>query len=162
MTTAGARMRIILGRYLISDTGLIFHVSKLFLPLKTQLCPSGYHRVRIGRRWYRVHVLVAKAFLPKRRRRDMVVAHLDGNKDNNKATNLQWKTKSQNERDKKKHGTAPKGGHRTPTPLDLIKSILSSTDNHSATARKLGLHRSSVARIRAGTRRGSVSQRRAS
>lgn len=156
------RLRVILDRYLISDTGLVFHTSKLFLPLKTQLCPSGYHRVRIGRRWYRVHVLVAKAFLPKRRTRDMVVAHLDGNKNNNKATNLQWKTKSQNERDKKKHGTAPKGGHRKPTSPDLVKAILSSREDHSATARRLGLHRSSVARIRAGTRRGSVSQQRAS
>jgi len=39
--------------------------------------------------------------------------HLDGDKSNNKADNLDWGTASQNNLDKRKHGTNP-GGERNP------------------------------------------------
>lgn len=56
------------------------------------------------------HRLVAFAFLgfpPSEKHTD--VAHKDGNKINNRLTNLYWATRSQNEFDKAKHGTDCRG-----------------------------------------------------
>jgi hypothetical protein len=41
----------------------------------------------------------------------MEARHLNGNRHDNRSTNLTWGTKSQNECDKAKHGTAPRGTH---------------------------------------------------
>lgn len=55
-----------------------------------------------------IHGLVAEAFHGPRPE-GMEVRHLDGNRLNNDATNLRWGTRSQNMRDKERHGTAPRG-----------------------------------------------------
>lgn len=55
-----------------------------------------------------IHGLVAEAFHGPRPD-GMEVRHLDGDRLNNDATNLRWGTRSQNMRDKERHGTAPRG-----------------------------------------------------
>lgn len=51
----------------------------------------GYHIVKLGNKNIPVHRLVAKAFVPNPHNYE-VVNHLDGNKLNNKAGNLEWTT----------------------------------------------------------------------
>ena len=55
--------------------------------LKTFL-HRGYHYVNIGRKNFRVHRLVALAFLPNDDIHLDTVDHKDGNKDNNTLSNL--------------------------------------------------------------------------
>lgn len=67
-------------------------------------------------RLYEVHRLVALAFLgapPEGRE----VAHLDGKGTNNFLSNLQYKTKADNESDKVAHGTLLRGEHHYATVL---------------------------------------------
>lgn len=60
---------------------------------------GGYLKVRfkekqIGRN-YRVHILVAKAFIPNPENK-LEVNHKDGDKHNNHVDNLEWSTRSEN------------------------------------------------------------------
>lgn len=67
--------------------------------LKHQICRSGYHRVGIcingKRKMYSVHRLVAMRYLPVRNI-DMEINHIDGDKSNNKVSNLEWVTHKEN------------------------------------------------------------------
>lgn len=51
---------------------------------------NGYHLVSIGGLNYRVHRLVALAFIHNNDDTKITVDHIDANKDNNTAENLQW------------------------------------------------------------------------
>lgn len=55
-----------------------------------------------------LHCLVAEVFHGLRPL-GLEVRHIDGNSENNDATNLCWGTRAQNMRDKERHGTAPWG-----------------------------------------------------
>lgn len=59
---------------------------------KTQ---DGYLMVALAGRTFRVNRLVAAAFIPNPDNKP-VVNHIDGNKENNKADNLEWATISEN------------------------------------------------------------------
>lgn len=67
--------------------------------LKTSLDRKGYHRLRmtIKRQKYcfKLHRLVAQAFIPNPDNKPQV-NHIDGNKDNNAASNLEWVTNKEN------------------------------------------------------------------
>lgn len=81
------------GLYSVSNTGKVFSVRRRIL-LKGKIDRYGYKAVVLwnGQNNYRtVHRLVAEAFIPKIEGRN-VVNHLDGNKLNNKAENLEWTT----------------------------------------------------------------------
>jgi len=52
-----------------------------------------------------IHRLVCEAFLGPAPTSNHEVAHLDGDKSNNRASNLRWATHIENERDKNEHGT---------------------------------------------------------
>jgi hypothetical protein len=43
-----------------------------------------------------LHILVAQLFLPEPKVEGLIVDHIDGHKDNPKATNLEWITRSEN------------------------------------------------------------------
>jgi hypothetical protein len=57
--------------------------------------PSGYKSVNIQNKAYRVHVLVAIAFIPNPNNYT-IVDHINGKKDDNRVENLRWVTQSQN------------------------------------------------------------------
>lgn len=67
--------------------------------LKTQPDKKGYHRLRITinreKMSFKLHREVAKAFIPNPDNLPQV-NHIDGNKDNNAVSNLEWCTNQQN------------------------------------------------------------------
>ena len=56
---------------------------------------KGYRRVRLRGKTFKVHRLVAEAFLPNPDKLPYVI-HLDGDKNNNDVSNLQWSYKQTN------------------------------------------------------------------
>ena len=119
--------------------------------------PRGYRRVNIylgGKRWKQVflHVLVCEAFHGPRPEGCMV-AHRDGNKDNNAASNLGWVTQWQNEHDKRVHGTALLGERHhqaklTENDVYAIRARLDSGERGSVLAREYGLSQTTISHIR--------------
>ena len=57
----------------------------------------GYARVRIKGKRYKIHRLVAETFIPNPEDK-REVNHKDGNKLNNRADNLEWATRSENQK----------------------------------------------------------------
>lgn len=57
----------------------------------------GYARVRIKGKRYKIHRLVAETFIPNPGNK-REVNHKDGNKLNNRADNLEWATRSENQK----------------------------------------------------------------
>lgn len=57
----------------------------------------GYMRVRIKGKHYKIHRLVAETFIPNPENK-REVNHKDGNKLNNRADNLEWATRSENQK----------------------------------------------------------------
>lgn len=84
--------------YLISDTGLVKRI-KTNMVLKPWRVSHGYERVEVYRNGkYNseyVHRLVAETFLPRHPLRNEV-NHIDGSKDNNNVSNLEWVTRKEN------------------------------------------------------------------
>lgn len=80
-------------RYRITKTGKIWDVkSEKFV--KTHLT-NGYYRVQIDSRKYAVHRLVAKTFIPRLDGKTYV-NHINENKEDNRAENLEWVTQKEN------------------------------------------------------------------
>jgi hypothetical protein len=89
---------------------------------------GGYLRVTIHHNGYRLtrytHILVCTLFHKPKPEVNMVVAHLDGNKLNNAASNLAWKTFQENEQDKKLHGTYNHVGEKNPKAKLTLGDVL--------------------------------------
>jgi len=94
------------GYYKISNTGKVYSykTNKILSP---GLCGSGYKKVQIGKdKKYKnrmIHRLVAEAFIPNPENK-RTVNHIDGNKQNNDVSNLEWNTYSENLKHAYKHG----------------------------------------------------------
>lgn len=67
---------------------------------------TGYYHLYIGGKMVYLHRLVASVWCPRGVDCD-VVDHIDGNKGNNSADNLEWVTKSENDKRKIRSGLAP-------------------------------------------------------
>lgn len=87
--------------YAISDEGQIFNLRTGHEKHKVVM-QSGYEYIHLNKgdkngRMFRVHRLVAKAFIPNPDRLPQV-NHINGNKQDNRASNLEWCTPLQNQR----------------------------------------------------------------
>lgn len=95
-----------LDRYIINKNG-----DKQYFPGKylTQGISDSYLKVTLSKnnkqRTFRVHILVAIAFIPNPENKPEV-NHIDGNKKNNKVNNLEWNTRSENELHAYRNGLA--------------------------------------------------------
>jgi hypothetical protein len=63
--------------------------------LATTITNKGYETIMIKKKSYKIHRLVAQAFIPNPENKPQV-NHLDGNKLNNNISNLEWATNSDN------------------------------------------------------------------
>lgn len=89
--------------YWISDQGRVYNwATKRYL--KGSINAYGYRHLRIDGRERTVHGLVAQEFLGPRPV-GLETRHLDGDRLNNTVGNLAYGTRSQNQQDRKRHGT---------------------------------------------------------
>lgn len=123
--------------------------------IKGQLGENGYFFVNLwendGCTRHAIHRLVAFAFLGMPPTVSHEVAHGDGTRTNNLASNLRWATRSENHRDKELHGTHQVGernGHSKLTS-EQVREILAHpiTCNRSELARRYGVSQVTVTRI---------------
>lgn len=98
--------------YSVSDCGMVKN-NTTGRVLKNQRNTDGYFVVSLptekGFRTFRVHRLVADAFLPPPNEGQTEVAHNDGTTTRNDVANLRWATKAENQRDRLAHGTHSRG-----------------------------------------------------
>ena len=81
--------------------------------LKQRTLLEGYKSVGLSylsvSKSYLVHTLVALAFVGPKPTPKHIVAHWDNDEGNNFYKNLRWATNKENDLDKDRHGTRPKG-----------------------------------------------------
>lgn len=85
-------------RYKVSSFGRIMSVRKKgCMIMKPGLGTNGYLQLKLGNdhKEYRIHRLVAEAFIPNPEEKEEV-NHIDGIKTNNHVDNLEWTTRSEN------------------------------------------------------------------
>lgn len=104
--------------YFVSDDGSVWSAlgwrGKGYLKLKYDLDLKGYPSLRLKlsdgkRKRLRVHRIVAAAFLPPRPSFAHEVRHLNGDKTDNRASNLAWGTRAENAADREMHGRTSRG-----------------------------------------------------
>lgn len=82
--------------YLVTPKGEIYSLkSKMYISPKKSI--SGYLQVRIDKKDYNIHELVADIYLPSPNGEKNKIVHIDGNKENNHVDNLEWRNISEEE-----------------------------------------------------------------
>jgi len=118
--------------------------------LKAAPTDNGYPRATIAHGVYRyVHKMVCEAFHGPRPSPLHEVAHGDGDRTHNAASNLRWDTNAGNHADRQRHGRAAK--KLTPEEVQMIRA---SPLNGAQLGERLGVARSTVNRIRSGNKWG--------
>jgi hypothetical protein len=105
--------------------------------------PDGYRTTTAnvnGRKklvWF--HKTICEAFHGPKPTPSYHAAHLDGNKLNNKADNLKWKTPAENEKDKERHGTKLFGERANGAKLtrDKVLEIRQAYENGGVSQQRL-------------------------
>lgn len=104
--------------YIVTRDGRVFSVGhnwRGYGEREMRLTPNadGYPSVRLtigGKRTrLAVHRLVAREYLPPRPSPAHEVRHLDGDRTNNRVTNLAWGTRKENAADRERHGRTYRG-----------------------------------------------------
>ena len=142
------------GSYQVSSLGRVKSKYKILKPYREK---SGYLQVTISlngkTKKVRIHRLVLLAF-KGRPGSGMEACHNDGDKANNKLSNLRWDTHSANQLDKRKHGVAMGAiGTRCHTAkLDeaLVNLIRASPGTTREIGLMFGVHSSTISLIKQG------------
>jgi hypothetical protein len=112
-----------------------------------QVCLSFGKRIR----WYTVHGLVARVFLPPRPTAAHQVNHIDGSKTNNVVGNLEWATRREQQRHAQDNGLSNHEQFRKLTPAQARKvfDTLGQVSNREWAA-KLDVTTQTISAIRTG------------
>src|SRR5690606_7808366 len=134
---------------------------KKFVRKETLARTISYHSL--------VHRMVVDNFLPPPEIKDMVVAHLDYNKLNNKVSNLKWMTKEENvehqkhshyvidyKRKLKKRKNPPKNAKVTETRVMYLKKLLNEGKSMKHLVRMFKVTETQILRIKRGENWGHV------
>lgn len=102
-----------------------------------------------------INRIVALAFLGQPPSPKHHAAHFDGDKANNHVSNIRWATRSENERDKVRHGRSNRGeghGRHKLTKDDVIKvrELLSKRISHNDIAECFNVARTTISSISTG------------
>lgn len=146
--------RTVFGHYEVSDAGTIRRGFRYLKPTPR----NGYARVCLSagrkRHYTTVHQLVAKAFLGPAPE-GCEVAHLNGDRSDNRLENLSYKTKAENEADKLSHGTSQHGSKNalaklTESDVLSIRKRLQAGDLQRVIAADLGVSRDLIGKVKRG------------
>lgn len=103
---------------------------------------------------FKVHRLVAMAFLGDRTDEGLEVCHDNGIRDDNRIENLRWDTREGNQADRKKHGTvAPMRGEShgmAKLSRSEVIEILSKSGTNASVAAQYGVCQATIRHIRTG------------
>ena len=146
--------------YLVSNRGRIKRTSKTTRTEKEYILGSktshGYRGVTftVGGKCYSryLHRVLAAAFLPNPDNCGQI-NHIDGDKENNALSNIEWVTPLQNTHHAKRHGLNPPNTARLSlAQVEEIRAILIADTSRSirSIGRQFGVTHSSIARIRDG------------
>lgn len=163
------------GTYVVSSLGRIMRLAGTPRTRRNRVLrpnikpPDGYACVDLyrghGRIRYYVHALVADAFIGPRPA-GAQINHLDGDRTNNRRTNLEYVTPGDNQRHAYRGGRKPHVRHvgssnpnarLTPPQVRRIRRRLAEGEIGSHLAVEYGVTRQAISHIRTGQRWGSVS-----
>lgn len=119
---------------------------------------NGYRKVNLSRETVLVHRLTCEAFHGPAPTPEHEVAHGDGDRANNVEVNLRWATTTENQADRKLHGTYTFGETHSAAKLNdqQVREIKSSVGKAALIAPRFGVSVGTVWRIRRGTAWGHV------
>ena len=147
-------------QYQVSDRGRVRRCRRDgHRVLKPVAASNGYYQICLyngGKsRRVLVHALVAAAFLGPRPSPEHQINHLDGDKANNTAENLEYLTRRENRRHASATGLCARGlrngaASLTDREVSAIKALLLAGSRQAALARRDGVGRSTVHRIASG------------
>lgn len=146
------------GSYLVSVDGHVYSKPRQRTKgglLKPTVALGGYLRVTLhqgdAKKMFLVHRLVADAFIGERPE-GYEVAHVNGNPADNRAANLCYKTRTENEQDKAAHGTLLRGENTPSRKLtwDQVCEIRQKAEPQDCLSKRFGVARSTIQRIQSG------------
>lgn len=139
------------GKFIVFDDG------RIYKKLEPPVTESGYQLVVIGKETWSIHRIVATTFVPNPENKPEV-NHIDGNKQNNAASNLEWVTRAENVQHAVEHGLFHNGRGRKPKPskvkIKLYREAAGMTQRELA--EKLGVDASTVCYWEKGKNNPSV------
>lgn len=142
--------------YSVSDEGFVRNdkTGKILKPVPTK---NGYLRVGLNGKLYRVHRLVADAYISNPDNYEQI-NHIDGDKTNNRVSNLEWCTCSQNIIHAYKNGlkTIDYENIKEPKPilqLSLDGKVINRFDKMIDVNKKLGYDVSNITKVCKGKRK---------
>jgi hypothetical protein len=117
--------------------------------LKPAVTSSGYLAFAAKRTTFHVHKAVLLAFVGPKPEGCNECRHLDGNRLNNRLGNLCWGTYTENQEDRKRHGTMPKGEENgnsklTAEQVEEIRKLRESGMSYRKIAAKYGVHMGAI------------------
>ena len=118
--------------------------------VKPQPNGKGYLRIQVGGKFHFVHRLVAQLYVPNPENKPQV-NHIDGNKMNNRADNLEWVTNQENRNHAIKNGLHISGekcpwAKLTQADVDYIRSHMDIPN--SALAKQFNVRSSHIGQIK--------------
>lgn len=99
---------------------IVFDDGRIFKRLDPPVSSGGYKFVRVGKKSYPLHRVIASAFVPNPENK-REVNHIDGDKTNNDVSNLEWVTRKENAIHAAEHGLLRKA--RKPTNVSVETKI---------------------------------------
>ena len=99
---------------------VVFEDGRIYKRLDPPVSSCGYKFVRVGKKSYPLHRVIASAFVPNPENK-REVNHIDGDKTNNDVSNLEWATRKENAKHASEHGLLRKA--RKPTNVSVKTKI---------------------------------------